>query len=88
MLESEAYKQRERLQAKQVLKHQMNQKAEKEREAYDQYLKEKEQVEKVMQTLIDSEMREMEVMGEKKKKAYKDMQVALELKEQQRAAEL
>lgn len=41
-----------------------------------------------MQTLIDSEMREMEVMGEKKKKAYKDMQVALELKEQQRAAEL
>ena len=57
MLEAEAYKQRERLQAKQVLKHQMDEKAEKEREAYEQYLKEKEQVEKVMQTLIDSEMR-------------------------------
>ena len=30
----------------------------------------------------------MEIKGEKKKKAYKDMQIALELKEQQRAAEL
>ena len=35
----------------------MFEKAEKEKEAYEQYLKEKEQVEKVMQTLIDSELR-------------------------------
>lgn len=37
----------------------MEEKRQKEIEAYEQYLKEKEQVEKVMQTLIDSEMKEL-----------------------------
>lgn len=33
-----------------------------------------------MQTLLDSEMREMEIKDQKKKKAFQDMQEALELK--------
>lgn len=65
----------------------MHEKAEKEREAYEQYLREKEQVEKVMQTLLNSELREMEFKDQKKKKAFQDMQEALRLKEQQRRVE-
>lgn len=66
----------------------MNEKADKEKQAYQQYLREKEQVEKVMQTLINSELREMEIKDQKKKKAFQDMQFALKLKEEQRMAEL
>lgn len=66
----------------------MNEKANKEKQAYQQYLREKEQVEKVMQTLINSELREMEIKDQKKKKAFQDMQFALKLKEEQRMAEL
>ena len=47
----------------------MNEKADKEKQAYQQYLREKEQVEKVMQTLINSELREMEIKDQKKKKS-------------------
>lgn len=39
-----------------------------------------------MQTLINSELREMESKDLKKKKAFEDMQHALKLKEQQRIA--
>lgn len=66
----------------------MNEKADKEKQAYQQYLREKEQVEKVMQTLINSELREMEIKDQKKKKAFQDMQFALKLKEEQRMAQL
>lgn len=41
-----------------------------------------------MQTLLNSELREMEVKDQKKKKAFQDMQRALQIKEQQRQAEL
>lgn len=41
-----------------------------------------------MQTLLNSELREMEVKDQKKKKAFQDMQQALKIKEQQRLAEL
>lgn len=41
-----------------------------------------------MQTLINSELREMEIKDQKKKKAFQDMQFALKLKEEQRMAEL
>ena len=37
-----------------------------------------------MQTLLNSELREMEVKDQKKKKAFQDMQRALQIKEQQR----
>lgn len=66
----------------------MDEKAQKEKEAYEQYLREKEQVEKVMQTLLNSELREMEIKDQKKKKAFQDMQKALKIKEEQRMAEL
>ena len=84
MAEVEAEKQRKRYEGKQILKHQMDEKAQKEKEAYEQYLREKEQVEKVMQALLNSELREMEIKDQKKKKAFEDMQVALRLKEKQR----
>jgi len=58
----------------------MDEKIIKEKEAYEQYLREKEQVEKVIQTLLNSELREMEIKDQKKKKAFQDMQVALRLK--------
>lgn len=35
----------------------MDEKIQKEQEAYEQYLREKEQVEKVIQTLLNSELR-------------------------------
>lgn len=57
--EVEAIKAQKRLEGKEILKNQMEEKRQKEMEAYEQYLKEKEQVEKVMQTLIDSEMKEL-----------------------------
>lgn len=41
-----------------------------------------------MQTLLNSELREMEIKDQKKKKAFQDMQHALKIKEQQRVAEL
>lgn len=41
-----------------------------------------------MQTLLNSELREMEIKDQKKKKAFQDMQQALKIKEQQRLAEL
>lgn len=41
-----------------------------------------------MQTLLNSELREMEVKDQKKKKAFQDMQRALQIKEQQRQEEL
>ena len=84
MLAVEAEKQRKRYEGKQILKQQMDEKAQKEKEAYEQYLREKEQVEKVMQALLNSELREMEIKDQKKKKAFQDMQMALRLKEQQR----
>lgn len=59
MLAVEAEKQRKRYEGKEILKMQMDEKAQKEKEAYEQYLREKEQVEKVMQTLLNSELREM-----------------------------
>ena len=62
----------------------MEEKKEKERQAYEQYLKEKEQVEKVMQTLIDSEMKELSMRETQKKKAFEDMQVQLEIKQQKK----
>lgn len=37
-----------------------------------------------MKTLLDSERREMEMRDHKKKKAFEDMQLALELKEEKR----
>jgi hypothetical protein len=42
-------------------------------------------VEKVMQTLIDSERKELEQNELKKKKAFEDMKFALELKEKKKA---
>jgi hypothetical protein len=39
-----------------------------------------------MQTLLNSELREMECKDQKKKKAFQDMQHALKIKEQQRQA--
>ena len=88
MLAVEAEKQRKRYEGKEILKYQMDEKIQKEREAYEQYLREKEQVEKVMQTLLNSELREMEIKDQKKKKAFQDMQKALKIKEQQRVEEL
>lgn len=41
-----------------------------------------------MQTLLNSELREMEIKDQKKKKAFQDMQKALKIKEEQRMAEL
>ena len=41
-----------------------------------------------MQTLLDSERREMEIKDKKKKKAFQDMKEALILKEQQKVAEI
>lgn len=66
----------------------MDEKIQKEKEAYEQYLREKQQVEKVMQTLLNSELREMQVKDQKKKKAFQDMQHALQIKEEQRKAQL
>lgn len=83
LLDIEAEKQRKRFEGKDILKKQMNEKAQKEQEAYEQYLREKEQVEKVMQTLINSELREMEIKDQKKKKAFQDMQEQFRLKEAQ-----
>jgi hypothetical protein len=59
LLAVEAEKQRKRYEGKEILKIQMDEKVQKEREAYEQYLREKEQVENVMQTLLNSELREM-----------------------------
>jgi hypothetical protein len=44
-------------------------------------------VEKVMQNLLSSDLRQMEIKDQKKKKVFQDMQEALRLKETQRKAE-
>ena len=55
----------------------MEEKRDKEKEAYEQFLKEKDEVEKVMKTLIDSEMNELSMRETQKKKAFEDMQIQL-----------
>ena len=59
----------------------MLEKKEKEREAYDQYLKEKDEVEKVMKTMLESERSYMQLREQKKKQAFEDMKVQISLKE-------
>ena len=65
----------------------MEEKKEKERQAYEQYLREKDEVEKVMKTLIDSEMKQLSMRETQKKNAFEDMKIQLEIKSQRRREE-
>ena len=59
-------------------------KREKEQEAYEQYLREKDEVQKVMNALIQSEMSQLAMRETQKKNAFVDMQIQLDIKAQRK----
>jgi len=86
--EAEARKKQERLRSKEVLQAQILEKERLRQEAYEQYLKERSQVDAIVNRIIQEDIRAQRDAESKKQHSLRDMYESFKMRDEQRANEI